>query len=322
MKKLFLIICLAIALSPLPLKAESLVKDSDVAVSIAPIHSLVVAIMDGVAEPSLIMQSQNSLHGVSLKPSERMKIHQAKLLFYIDDKFERFLTPVLKQSQHLRAEPLSASAGLILKPLGSPHTHTETHEEHAHHHDEEEEALIAKPLDYHLWLSPENTLLMVRHIAKILKETYPTFADKFEQNRLALENKIIAEASNWQAQLLSVKAKPFVVFHDAYAYLVDYFELNQVGVVNGSPEMPSSIKHLKALHETLKQQEVACIFIEPQFSPAQAQQLASEFGLRVGRLDPLGVDIPQGKDFYFIWMQQLIDALDGCLSQELLVPFA
>lgn len=317
MKRISVFLALCLTFSGLSSPVQANIQPGEVAVTIAPLHSLVANIMQDVGEPALILPSNQSVHGMALKPSQRRAIHDAKLLFYVDEHFELFLPSLLKQSPHLRAEPLSATAGLVLKSLQSDHHHDK--HDHNHHH---EAALVAKPMDYHFWLSPEKMLLVTQQIAKILKNTYPDYEEAFEANRLRLENRILKAQKTWQLEMRKVKDKPFVVFHDAYQYLVDEFDLRQAGAVTLSPELPSSAKHMQQLHDAIEQQQVACVFVEPQFGLKQAQQLSETYGLRVGTLDPLGAGIAKGSDFYFLWMQQLITALKECLGEKLVVPLA
>ena len=51
-----------------------------VAVDIAPVHSLVVRVMDGVGTPDLIIQPGASPHEYSLRPSEAAALQNADLV--------------------------------------------------------------------------------------------------------------------------------------------------------------------------------------------------------------------------------------------------
>ncbi len=71
-----------------------------VVVSIKPIHSLVAAVMQGVGEPSLIVEGAASPHTYSLKPSNAKALQQADVVFWTGPGLEVFL-----------AKPLEALAG-------------------------------------------------------------------------------------------------------------------------------------------------------------------------------------------------------------------
>ena len=54
-----------------------------VVVSIKPIHSIVSALMSGIAEPQLLLKSNNSAHTFHLKPSQIRMLANADLVIII-----------------------------------------------------------------------------------------------------------------------------------------------------------------------------------------------------------------------------------------------
>lgn len=66
----------------------------NVAVDIAPVHSLVARVMQGVGEPSLIVPPGASPHEYSLRPSEASALQEADLVFWVSPD----LTPWLEDA--------------------------------------------------------------------------------------------------------------------------------------------------------------------------------------------------------------------------------
>ena len=58
---------------------------TNVVVSIRPIHSIVSALMEGVSEPRLLLDSNESAHTFHLKPSQLKLLSNADLLITIGD---------------------------------------------------------------------------------------------------------------------------------------------------------------------------------------------------------------------------------------------
>src|SRR6056297_1648773 len=56
-----------------------------VAVDIAPVHSLVARVMEGVGEPSLIVQPGASPHEYNLRPSEAAALQDAGVVFWVGE---------------------------------------------------------------------------------------------------------------------------------------------------------------------------------------------------------------------------------------------
>ena len=63
-----------------------------VVTSIKPIHSLVAGVMQGVAEPALLVKGAASPHSFNLRPSDARALNQADLVFWVGEDLETFLT--------------------------------------------------------------------------------------------------------------------------------------------------------------------------------------------------------------------------------------
>ena len=99
---------------PLITMADSL----KVVASIKPIHSLVAGVMQGVAEPLLLVPGGASPHDYSLKPSEVRALAQANLVFWIGPELERFMVrPLASTDPPVRAVALLEAPGVTRLPL-------------------------------------------------------------------------------------------------------------------------------------------------------------------------------------------------------------
>ena len=54
-----------------------------VVVSIKPIHSIVSSLMQGVGEPQLLLETNNSAHSFHIRPSQVQALKNANLLFLL-----------------------------------------------------------------------------------------------------------------------------------------------------------------------------------------------------------------------------------------------
>ena len=67
------------------LATPALASPPRVVTDIAPVHSLVARVMEGVGTPSLIVQPGASPHEYSLRPSEAQALQDADLVFWIGE---------------------------------------------------------------------------------------------------------------------------------------------------------------------------------------------------------------------------------------------
>ena len=113
-----------------------------VSADIAPVHSLVARVMDGVGMPDLIVKPGASPHEYSLRPSEAVALESADLVFWIGEG----LTPWLEDAIETLAvdasvtELLEADGTELLDfregALFEAHDHDEHDDEHGDHDDE------------------------------------------------------------------------------------------------------------------------------------------------------------------------------------------
>ena len=124
--------------------------DVQVVASIKPVHSLVSAVMEGVATPSLLVEGAGSPHTYALKPSQAKQLQNADIVFWMSHDLEAFLEKSIESiATKAVSVPLMDSHGLTklnFREGGDfdAHAHDEhdDHDEHKHDehgHDEHDE---------------------------------------------------------------------------------------------------------------------------------------------------------------------------------------
>lgn len=288
----------------------------DVVVSLKPIHSLVAALMQGVAEPKLLLTDAQSPHSMTLRPSQMRMLNDADLIVWIGPALESSLAQILKPDRY-RGELVSLidTPNLHLLPIRE-HEGWRSHGEAHHHHHAHPDPDSDTPIhDTHIWLSPENAARMVRYLTRIVIGLDQSHREQYTQNSQALLARLQTLEGQIRAELEAVKNRPYVVFHDAYQYFEAHYGLNAVGSVNIDPDRLSGPRHIHRLQETIRRTNARCLFSEPQFEPKLVRTLVDELGLGSGELDPLGKQLAAGPDSYFSLMKGLTDNLIGCLSR-------
>lgn len=324
--------------------AASSAERSGVVVSIKPLHSLVAAVMQGVGEPKLIVQGAGSEHSYSLKPSDAQAIENAKVIFWAGPSMETFLDkPFDTLGEGAKVVALGEADGLTKLKFreGGPfeaHDHGDEgheHEKHgeaghdhstkagshdAHGHANEaaekaEEHPHHAEFDLHFWLDPQNGKVLVGDIAKILSENDPENAAQYEKNAADYAEKLDALTKDIEGELQPVKGKPFIVFHDAYQYFENRFDVKAAGSITVSPEKAPGAGRIKDIHEKIKSLGAVCVFSEPQFEPKLVNTVIDGTEAKTGVLDPLGSELKDGPDLYPQLIQNLADSLKNCLSK-------
>jgi len=284
-----------------------------VVVSIKPIHSLVANIMTGAGTPLLLVKGGGSPHGYALRPSEASALHDARLIVWVGPELESFLEKPLKSlgsgTQQLRlAESMQGLLLPVRKGGRWEKLHNHDHAEHGSHPEKE--------FDPHLWLGTAQAKRIAEVTVDALCEIDPDNRDLYRANGANLQQRLDTLQTRLDKQLAPVADIPYIVFHDAYQYFERSFNLKAVGSVTISPERRPGIKRILEIRSSIKQLGARCVFSEPQFEPRLVATVLEGTGAATGILDPIGAELPDGPDTYFVLMQNLADALIKGLQEE------
>lgn len=276
-----------------------------VVVSLKPIHALAAAIMDGVAQPTLIVEGAASEHFYVLRPSEAAALEGADAVFWVGPSMESYLIkPLATLPRRARITALMDQPGLTRLSIrdGGPFGHE--HEAHGK----------SAGFDGHLWLDPENAKLMAEAILAVLSALDPAHAAAYATNHARLSAELDALDAELRRRFAPLRKTPFIVFHDAYQYLERRYGLDVVGTVTLDPTLSASAHRVIELRARIKETGAACVFSEPQFEPKLVRVLIEGTPARTGVLDPMGADLPPGRAAYFTLMRNLASALEACLE--------
>ena len=281
-----------------------------VVASIAPLHSLVSAVMLGVESPLLLLHGGQSPHTFSLRPSDARALDGADVLFWIGPALEQPLQRILPNLRVTRSVAMLEAAGVELLPARELGDSDDAHHDHAAP-DGGETAFV----DPHLWLSPGNAIAMSEEIARVLSQVDPANAERYDVNAAQLVQRLMTLDKDLRDKFSDATA-PYAVFHDAYQYLEQRYGLHATGTVTTHAERSPGAAHLHALRASLVSGRVRCLFSEPQFQPRMVAALSEGLPIRHAILDPLGSDIPPGPDAYFLLMRSIADTLSDCLRDD------
>lgn len=309
-----------------------------VAVDIAPVHSLVARVMDGVGSPELIVQVGASPHEYSLRPSEAKALQDADLVFWIGSD----LTPWLADTIETLAPDAAATAlieadGTIALEfregaLFEAHDHDEhgdddheeaAHDDHSEHVDHEEDDHKAEEAgheghdhgahDPHAWLSPQNAMTWLNVIAGQLSAVDPENAGTYFANAAAGRTEIEALIGEVNATLDPAREGNFIVFHDAYQYFEQDFDFPASGAISIGDASDPSPARIAEIQGRIADQGIDCVLAEPQFNPGLVATVLDGTEAQTGILDPLGSDLEPGSTLYSQLIRNLSLALAGCI---------
>jgi zinc transport system substrate-binding protein len=242
-------------------------------VSIEPLRYFAERIGAGEFEVRVLVASDQSPATYEPTARQMAALAGSKVFFTVGVPMERTLVPRLRSSMPA-VRIVDTREGIELIAFES------SRREHGH-----------GATDPHIWLDPARARSMARNIYGALAAIEPGLEPVLAGNLRALEIELDRLAVELAELLAPVRGREFVVFHPAYGYFADAFELKQVAIEAGGI-MPGS-KHLADVMDMARKRGVKAIFVQPQFSSATASAVATSIGAIVVNLDPMAPDYPE-----------------------------
>lgn len=150
--------------------------------------------------------------------------------------------------------------------------------------------------DPHWWLSPRLAARALPPIAEQLAAIDPAGAREYRA-RAREGARALGDLDAEIAGLLEgVKGRPIVAAHNSWAYFASDFGLENGGAIETAPGREASPRDLQRILDLVRARGVRTLFAEPQFSPTAARILASDAGIRVALVDPIG-GVPGREDY-------------------------
>jgi zinc transport system substrate-binding protein len=285
--------------------------DVNVVTSIKPVHSLVSAVMDGVAKPTLLVEGAASPHTYSLKPSQAKQLQEADIVFWMSHDLEAFLENSIENiAQRAVSVPLIESHNLTklsFREGGAFDAHG--HDDHDDKHDDHDET------NPHVWLDPQNAKALVHEIEEQLAKIDPENAEVYEANASIVMKKLDKLTNEIDVDLKPIRSRGYVVFHDAYQYFEKRFGISAIGSITVSPEVMPGAERVRELQEKVRELDATCVFSEPQFQPKLVATVTENTNAGTGVLDPLGASLEESPELYFKLIRNMANSLKGCLMK-------
>ena len=176
------------------------------------------------------------------------------------------------------------------------------HDDHdGHHHGE---------FDPHIWLDPINAKAILNEMVEHLIENDAANASIYKKNLDKALNELDKLTMNVMTDLN--KSTASIVFHDAYQYFEERFNVNVLGAFTVNTDVMPGAEQLKEIREIIEHDNVRCVFSEPQFNPDIINAVAKDMNIKTGVLDPLGATLNPGKGLYFDLIKNMSSSFKGC----------
>ncbi len=286
-----------------PLMADEIA----VATDIQPVASLVKMVGGDAVDVTNLVDPDQDVHHVTLRPSQAKAIGDADAIFAIGPGLAPwFFEAVESIAPETHAISLTDVAGThVIEYAEGEH---DNHDDHGHDdHDEHDHAF-----DLHTWLDPNNALVWIDAIAAELAEIAPEKADMFAANAENAKSEINAAKEETSTKLTAAGEIAYATAHNALKYFEDGFELDVHMVEIKAQHGQIAPKSLTEAVEHMKEDHIECIITDPAHKPKTLNVLAENTGAKVINVDIMGRADVAVEDIYITLIKDLAAQLESC----------
>jgi zinc transport system substrate-binding protein len=271
-------------------------KKLEVFVSILPQVYLVERVGGERIQVEVMVKPGQSPHTFEPTPKQMARLAEAELYFRIGVEFENGLMPRIESTMR-ELEVVDCRKGVRLRRMESPLHGARRDESEARVEEDEEQHQVQSGethhreqggSDPHIWLSLRNAVQIAGTMHETLVRLDPEGRETYDRGYRDLVADLEALDLQVEEILAPVRGEPLFVFHPAFGYFADDYDLRQIAVETGGSE--PSARQLTHLIEEAKERGARVIFVQPQFSRQSAEAIADEIGGAVVPIDPLARD--------------------------------
>ena len=276
-----------------------------VVVSIRPLALMVSDLAGDFVTVQSLLPANADPHNFALRVSDMNRLRTADTVVWLGPDLERSLGKAIGQVDAQVQLQLTRLDG-ITWPVQDEAPHPE-HSDDDHHHEGHDHA-EHQGRDPHIWLSPQNSLIMMNAVAERLIRLLPEQRQQIEAALRDQQARIAVFIAETDAQLAPLRHRGFAVHHDGYRHFVEAFDLRQLAAVSELPESRLSARHLSNLQTLLA--GANCLLVD-QVSP-EVERLAATLRLPMVVADPLASQADTAH--YLQFLQGLRQAFARCLD--------
>lgn len=287
-----------------------------VVVGFYPLEFLATRIGGDLVEVSSLAQPGAEPHDLELTPQQVQEVAEAELVVYLSGFQPAVDDAVAQNAEDTSMDALSATEladGYEELEGHSEDEHADEEGEHSEDEDEDEHSdEEGSTLDPHVWLDPTKYAELAGAVGERMAEMDPDNADTYTGNAEELEQELTALDEEFQSGLADCARTELVTTHNAFGYLADRYELEQVGIAGLSPEAEPSPQRLDEVGQFAAENGITTIFYEEAVSPEYAETIADEIGASTEVLSPIEI-AGEGED-YMSLMQTNLATLQEALD--------
>ncbi|GAB3223762.1 zinc ABC transporter substrate-binding protein [Kineococcus gypseus] len=164
--------------------------------------------------------------------------------------------------------------------------------------------------DPHFWLDPTRMAELATRVADAASELDPDRAGEYAAEAEELGRELAELDREYATALAPCAGATLVTAHEAFGYLAERYHLQQLGISGIDPHVEPSPARLRQVVDTVRGRDVRTVFFEATTSPAVAETLAQDLGVRTSVLHPVE-RVAEDQDYPGLMRENLTALTEG-----------
>lgn len=255
-------------LTPEPARSDSTLQ---VVATTSILADVVSEVAGDTVEVQLLIPLGSDPHSYQPTPSDMAAVSDADVVFMVGAGLEEFMDGVI--------EGTGGNALLVEVSEGIELMEFEHEEEEGEEHADEDEHEGGDP---HVWVDPNNVILWVQNIERVMSQMDPANSAVYAENANAYIEQL-EELDQWireEVSAIPADNRKLVTDHLLLGYFAEEYGFEQIGAVfPGYSTMtePSALE-MAALEDAIRSLEVKAVFVGNTVNPQVSQRITEDTG--------------------------------------------
>ena len=130
----------------------------------------------------------------------------------------------------------------------------------------------------HLMTDPVNAGILPERLTRVFGHLESKSSDYFQENLRRFSDQLTVKLAEWQNRLAPFRGSRIVAYHDSWPYFARRFGLRIDLFLEPKPGIPPTPPHLARIIETMKDEGIKLILVEPHLNWRTADTVARQTG--------------------------------------------
>lgn len=246
----------------------------NVVVGFYPLQFTAERVAGGGSNVTNLTQPGADAHDLELTPRQIAALSEADLVIH-QKGFQPAVDQAIEQARPARVLDVTTVATMHTVAADGSHDHADDA------HDDRGNT------DPHQWLDIDNMANIADATATLLSDAQPDKGEAFRANAGVLKREYANLDEAFKSGLATCERRDIIVSHAAFGYLAERYDLTQIAIRGLNPDVEPSPARVAEVQRLARERGVTTVFYETLVSPAVAEAVAGDLGLRTDVLDPL-----------------------------------